>query len=80
MPQKRRNEVIFLFSETSWLNRIKASERFLKLVFAMKTALLLFTVIVLPSWDIVSDYVAAHKHFQCVLKSFISFWLLNVDV
>ena len=53
--------------ESSWLGRFKAvksSVRFIKLVFAMKAGLLLFAALVLPTWDIVSDYMAAHKHFK----------------
>ena len=72
---------IFLFSEKeteSWRwakklwRQLRFSTVFLLTMLIIKILILLGSIIGAASWDLASDYMAAHKHLQWVL-SFLSF-------
>ena len=44
--------------------RLKFSTVFLSAMLIIKIVMLFGSVIGAPAWDLVSDYMAAHKHFQ----------------
>ena len=63
----------FIYSEEksescSWAKhlwkRLKFSTVFLSTILIFKIVMLFGSVIGAPAWDLVSDYMAAHKHFQ----------------